>query len=280
MMKATVTVAAVQMEVKWLEPETNARAMADWLARATAQAGVDLVVFPELANSGYVTSRDPEFMRRYYRAAEPIPGPTTRLLGEAARQHGVHLVVGLLEAHPTVAGTMSNSAVLIGADGAVAGVYRKTHVPGEEKHYFCAGSQLPVFDTPLGRLGLLVCADNSFPEAARVLALRGAEILVVPYNVRRMPNLELYVAMTATRAYENQVFVVACNRVGQDGDAIFQGRTAIAAPSGEILARARAEEEGLVRASLDAELLVRARLFQSRYRDRRPDLYRGLGEQF
>jgi omega-amidase len=191
----------------------------------------------------------------------------------------VHLVVGLLEAHPTVTGTMSNSAVLIGADGAVAGVYRKTHLPGEEKHYFGAGTELPVFDTPLGRLGLLVCADNSFPEAARVLALRGAEILVVPYNVRRMPNLELYVAMTATRAYENQVFVVACNRVGQDGDAIFQGRTAIAAPSGEILARAQAEEEGIVRASLDAELLVRARLFQSRYRDRRPDLYRALGEQ-
>ena len=278
-MKSTVAVAAVQMEVKWLEPETNARAMADWIARATTQAGVDLVVFPELANSGYVTSRDREFMRRYYGAAEPIPGPTTRVLGEAARQHGVHVVVGLLEAHPTVAGTMSNSAVLIASDGNVAGVYRKAHLPGEEKHYFCAGTQLPVFDTALGRLGLLVCADNSFPEAARVLALRGAEILVVPYNVRRMPNLELYVAMTATRAYENQVFVVACNRVGQEGDAIFQGRSAIAAPSGEILARAQAEEEGLVRASLDAELLVRSRLFQSRYRDRRPDLYRSLDEQ-
>lgn len=278
-MKSGVTVAAVQMEVKWLEPEANARAMAEWIGRATTESDVDLVVFPELSNSGYVTSRDPEFMRRFYRAAETIPGPTTRLVGEAARQHGVHVILGLLEAHPTVAGMMANAAVVIGPDGNVSGVYRKTHLPGEEKHYFCAGPQLPVFDTPLGRLGLLVCADNSFPEAARVLALRGAEILVIPYAVRRMPNVELYVAMTATRAYENQVFVVACNRVGQEGDTVFMGRSAIAAPSGEILARAQAEEEGIVKATLDAEALLRARLHQSRYRDRRPDLYRSLGDE-
>jgi predicted amidohydrolase len=277
-MKSTVTVAAVQMEVKWLEPEANARAMAEWIGRATAAGGVDLVVFPELASSGYVTTRDPAFMRRYYRAAEPVPGPTTRALGEAARQHGVHVVVGVLEANPSVAGTMANTAVLIGSDGSVVGAYRKTHLPGEEKHYFSAGTQLPVFDTPLGRIGLLVCADNSFPEAARVLALRGAEIVVVPYNVRRMPNLELYVAMTATRAYENQVFVVACNRVGQEGEVVFQGRSAIAGPSGRVLARAHAEEEGVVRATLDAEELLRARLHQSRYRDRRSDLYGPLDE--
>jgi omega-amidase len=278
-MRSSVTVAAVQMEVKWLQPEANARAMAGWIGRVSSEAGADLVVFPELANSGYVTSRDPEFMRRYYGAAETLPGPTTRILGEAARQHGLHVVVGLLEADPTVAGVMFNTAVMIGPDGHVGGLYRKTHLPGEEKHYFGPGRELPVFDTPLGRLGLLICADNSVPEAARVLALQGGEILVVPYAVRRMPNLELYVAMTATRAYENQVFVVACNRVGQDGDAVFQGRSAIAAPSGEILARAQAEEEGIVRATLHAEALIGARLYQSRYRDRRPNLYRPLGEQ-
>ena len=278
-MKATVDVAAVQMEVKWLEPEANARVMADAVARAASEVPVDLVVFPELANSGYVTRRDPEFMRRYYGVAEPVPGPTTRLLGEAARRHRVHVVVGLLEAHPTIPAAMHNTAVLIQPDGMIAAVYRKTHLPGEEKHYFIPGSDLPVFDTPLGRLGLLVCADQSFPEAARVLALRGVEILVVPYALRRMPNLELYVGMTAARAYENQVYVVACNRVGQEDDAVFQGRSAIAAPSGEVLARAAGEEETIVRARLEAEALLRARLYQSRFRDRRPDLYGLLGER-
>jgi len=277
-MKATVDVAAVQMEVKWLEPEANARLMTDGIARAAAEAPVDLVVFPELANSGYVTRRDPEFMRRYYAAAEPIPGPTTRLLGEAARRHRVHVAVGLLETHPTIPAVMHNTAVLIQPDGAIGGVYRKAHIPGEEKHYFVPGNALPVFDTPLGRLGLLVCADQSFPEAARVLALRGVEILVVPYALRRMPNLELYVGMAAARAYENQMYVIACNRVGQDGDIIFQGRSAIAAPSGELLARAAAEEETIIRARLDAEALLRARLHQSRFRDRRPDLYGPLAE--
>ncbi len=275
-MKARVDVAAVQMEVKWLDPLSNAQAMAAWIARAITERPVDLVVFPELANSGYVTTRDPQFMREYYRAAEPIPGPTTRLLGEAARQHRVHVVAGLLEAHPTISGSMYNSAVLIDPDGECRAVYRKIHLPGEEKHYFHGGHEAPVLETTLGRLGLLVCADNSFPELPRLLALRGAEILVVPYARRRMKNPELYPSITACRAYENQVFVVACNRVGQEGDTVFEGRTAIAAPSGEILARATAEEETIVRATLDDERLVQARLHQSRFRDRRPDLYRAL----
>jgi predicted amidohydrolase len=278
-MKPQVRVAAVQMEVKWLDPEANARAMASWIARAAGEGDVDLVVFPELANSGYVTVRDREYLRRYYAAAERVPGPTTECLGAAARQHRVWVVAGLLEAHPTIPGTMYNSAVLIDADGRVAGVYRKTHLPGEEKHYFYAGSAVEPFDTPLGRLGLLVCADNSFPELPRLLALRGTEILVVPYARRRMKNPELYVGMTATRAYENQTFVIACNRVGQEADTVFEGRTAIAAPSGEILARADAEEETIVRAVLSAEAVVEARLYQSRFRDRRPDLYGPLGER-
>jgi predicted amidohydrolase len=277
-MKSRVSVAAVQMEVKWLDPDANARAMADWIARAATEGAVDLVVFPELANTGYITKRDPEFMRRYYGAAEPIPGPTTRILGEAAQQHGVHVVVGLLQAHPTIPATMYNAAVLIGPDGSVGGIYHKIHIPAEEKHYFYSGSELAVLDTPLGRLGILICADNSFPEAGRLLALRGAEILVVPYALRRWSNPDLYVGMAATRAYENQMFVVSCNRVGQDGDVVFQGRSAIAAPSGDILARSHGEEETILRASLEAEVLIRARLQQSRFRDRRPDLYRALGD--
>jgi len=277
-MKSTVKVAAIQMEVKWLDPEANARAMTDRLARAVTEDRPDLVVFPELANSGYVTSRDPQFMRRYLDVAEPVPGPTTSLLAAAARQHAVHVVVGLLERHPTIPGTMYNSAILIRPDGSLGGVYHKVHIPGEEKHYFYSGSALPVWPTELGTLGLLVCADNSFPEAARLLALQGAEILVVPYALRRMANADLYVGMAAARAYENQMFVVSCNRVGQDGDAIFQGRSVIAAPSGEILARAAGEEETIVRATLEADALIRGRLHQSRFRDRRPDLYGPLAD--
>jgi predicted amidohydrolase len=173
---------------------------------------------------------------------------------------------------------MYNTAVLIGPDGRCAGTYRKIHLPGEEKHYFYPGHEAAVLELALGRVGLLVCSDNSFPELPRLLALRGAEIHVVPYARRRMKNPELYVGMTACRAYENQCFVVACNRVGREGEVIFEGRSAIAAPSGEILARAQGEEETIVRAALRAEDLVAARLHQSRFRDRRPDLYRALAD--
>lgn len=119
------------------------------------------------------------------RLAEEIPGQFTRVLGKETKRHGVFLIVGILQAHPTIPMALFNSAVLIDPEGEVRGVQQKMHLPGEEKQYFCLGNAVSVFATELGNIGILFCADGSFPEVSRILALKGAEILCGCYNVTK-----------------------------------------------------------------------------------------------
>jgi omega-amidase len=264
---------AAQIEIGLFESERNRETAVEAVERA-AEGGAELVVLPELANLGYVEGHEPEFMRRVYDHAEPVPGPFTEALAAAASRYGVHIVSGVAERHPRLTGVLCNSVVLTEPGGRFR-VQRKAHVPREEKHYFAPGSELQPFDTAIGAIGLLVCADNSFPEAARLLALRGAEVLAVVYCARRLPNERLYEYMAATRAYENQVYVVGANRTGRQGELSFQGGTCIAAPDGSVLA-ALGSEPGLATATLDEDRLLAERLRQTRFRDRRPELYEAL----
>ena len=125
-----------------------------------------------------------------------------------------------------------------------------------------------------------ICADNSFPELARIYALKGAEIIAVSYSRPRMSNPALYHGVAACRAYENQCYVVSANRVGRERDAIFEGRSCIASPTGEVLARSDGEEETILRAVLDSETLIATRTWQTRFRDRRPELYGVITQPF
>lgn len=264
---------AAQIEVALFETARNRETAVAAVERA-AERGAELVVLPELANLGYVDGHRPEFMRRVYEHAEPVPGPFTEAVAEAASRHGVHVVVGVAERHPRLTGVLCNSVVLAGPDGSLR-VQRKTHVPREEKHYFAPGSELEPFHTEIGAIGLLVCADNAFPEATRLLALRGAEVIAVVYCAQRLRNERLYQCMAATRAYENQVFLVGANRTGRQGDLDFGGASCIAGPDGSVLA-ALDSKAGLAIATLDEERLLAERLRQTRFRDRRPELYRAL----
>jgi omega-amidase len=281
-MKETVNVSLVQFAPAWLDPETNARRMAELAEVEANDHHAELIVFPELASTGYVVAAsDAEFAHRLHSASETIPGPCTEALGSVATRHGVHIVAGISQRHPEISGVLYNSAALIGPDGAVLGVHHKAHACLDEKNYYVAGNTVDVHDTELGRIALNTCYDVRFPEFARVQTLRGAEIIVSLWasfvQTGKVPD-ESIIHRCSTRAMENAVFFLGCNRSGSEGDRVFYGRSAIAAPSGDLLATSDNGEEEVVRARLEARALTAQREYLTIFRDRRPDLYGGLTE--
>lgn len=223
--------------------------------RRAASEGADLVVLPELTNSGGgFRSRE-----HALEIGEPVPeGPTVRAWAEAARECGLHVVGGVLERDGD---TLHNSAVVIGPE--FFGRYRKTHLWDTEKTLYDAGRELPVFDTPLGRIGVLVCYDAWFPEAARSLAFAGAEVICIPANApddwvpeeRRVGGLTMLNVHAIAHANANRVFVAVANRVG-DG---YLGRSCIIGPDGGVLEMGSAMEEVRIQADVEPGLATRAK---------------------
>jgi predicted amidohydrolase len=293
-MKERFQTSVVQFASAWLDRDTNVSRMRNF-AEAEADAGSELVVFPETANIGYITPvtvGDPvdcngmtnaEFASAYVKAAEMVPGPTTEALAEVAARRGIHVVVGLTHAHPVVPGTLYNSAVLIGPDG-IVGVHHKMHIALNEKQYFYPGNAAEVFETDLGNIGMVVCYDARFPELSRILALKGAEIIVCPWCVPAIftvPDVTQSLKhRTYTRAQENGVYFISCNRSGMQGQTQMMGHSCVAAPNGEIIAASETVEEEVVRVELTEERLLAYRATLSIFRDRRPELYEKLIEPF
>jgi len=281
-MKKEIKVAAVQMDIKGMDPEANLNHMCELIERIMNEERADLVVFPELANSGYVKSMEISFAKEYIRLAQKIPGEFTRALGEEARKHGIYIVTGMLEAHTTVPLTMYNSGVLIDPSGEVIGVHHKMHIQGEEKHYFYPGNTATVFPTEVGNIGVLVCADQCFPELPRILALKGAEIICSCLNVPKLPGLkfmnERISHIAACRAIENMCFFIGCNRVGGDVGGSYLGRSAIAGPMGQLLAHSEVETEDVLRATLNEEMFIEARVSFGYFLMRQPKYYTLISE--
>lgn len=208
---------------------------------ASALEGIkaDLFVLPELSNSGYLFLNQDEVKA----VAEPIPGPTTEFLQQWARTHNSHLVLGMSE---RTSDAIYNSAVLVGPKG-VLGTYRKVHLFDEEKHFFRPGDLgFPLFEVEGVKVGILICFDHIFPEAARTLALRGAQVICHPSNL----VLPTYGQLTTrVRSIENRVFWVLANRCGLDDRGAkklsFTGCSRITAPDGAILTEASAQEVAL-----------------------------------
>ncbi len=216
-----------QMEPRFGEPQANLAKARELISAHRA----DLWVLPELFNTGYLFASQEEA----HELAEPLPGgPTTQQLVKLAKASQTHIVAGMAER----AGTqVYNSALLIAPEGLV-GTYRKVHLFAEEKRWFVPGDTVfPVFDLGWGRVGILICFDHFFPEAARTLALRGADIVAHPANLV-MPGIAQR-TMTV-RAMENRVFTVTANRVGQEhrgGRSLrFTGCSQIVSPEGVLLA--------------------------------------------
>ncbi len=269
-----VRIALAQIEVAALDPKSNLERIADALA-GLDDARPDLVVFPELADVGQVTERDPAFGAHYAALAEPVPGRFSEAVGELAVSHGCHVVVGVAERHPDISGTVYNTALLIGPDGRVAGRQRKLHPAGEERHYFAVGDSIEVVACDLGLVSMTVCYDAYFPEVPRAAALRGAELLCGLFNITHRPDWPHRLAqLAAVRSYENMQHVVFVNRVGADHGRTFGGESAAATPPGHLLAEGPPAVEWLATVELDRDTLLEARAERTVFADRRPAVYR------
>lgn len=293
-MKKVVRVSAIQFASQWLDVEKNIEGMKSYV-EAEAKEGAELIVFPELANIGYVTPALPggtvsyeglsytEFASRYVRAAETIPGSTTEALSGLTKKHGIYIVVGLAEKHPEIPYTVYNSAVLLGPLG-IIGIHHKMHIPLSEKQFFYPGNTADVFKTELGNIGLQICYDARFPELTRILALKGAEIVCCLWGVfrgRAVNGTDTKLALEVnalkyrsyTRAQENGIYFISSNSAGHQGDIEFQGYSAIASPNGTIIASSETSDEDVIRAQLTDDELVNYRSTLTLFRDRRPEMY-------
>jgi predicted amidohydrolase len=203
----------------------------------------DLLVFPECAVTGYGFSTKDDA----WNVAETIPGPSSERIAVVAKERGSYVVYGCLE---RCENALFNTAVLMGPEGLV-GIYRKMHLPFMGADRFATPGDLgfPVFETPIGRLGLLICFDLSFPEAARSLKLGGAQILVVPTNWPAPAEVSCLMSPTV-RAHENHLFVVTANRVGEEAGFRFRGESRICNTLGTVLAVA-SNQPGVITADVE-----------------------------
>lgn len=248
---------------------------------ASAKAGAKILVLPEIFTMGYsyLTERKTE----YFDEAEPIPGPTTRAIGEKAKEHELYIVTPIFEKRGP--GRYYNSAALIGPDGQVIGKYSKTHIPlsgggALEKYYFRPGSEFPVFETDVGNIGIIICYDRLFPETFRILALKGADLILVPATIFPRPEptvSEDWTFVARTRAVENGVFAVFVNRAGEEAGLHYFGHSLIVNPNGTILAQSDFKE-GILTANIDLDEVDTCRRRRVYTRDRRPEIYSKLTE--
>ncbi|MGN6168211.1 MAG: carbon-nitrogen hydrolase family protein [Solirubrobacteraceae bacterium] len=266
-------VAVAQTEPRLGEKERNLEVCVARLEEA-AKEGAALLVLPECAIPGYMFDSAEEALT----FAEEIPGPSTEILERESRRLGTHVVCGLLERDGDV---LRNAAVLVGPDGLI-GVYRKTHLPflGVDR-FVVAGDELPLFETPLGRIGIEICYDLRFPEATRTLGLGGADLVAHPTNFPVAARLQTEF-ITRTRAAENRVYLLTANRVGKERWAEFCGWSQIVDPNGDRLAEATADEEALLVAQIDVErprdkdYVIPGEYELYLFGHRRPELYGAL----
>ena len=230
---------------------------------------VDIICFPEFATTGYSLGS------KWRKLAEPIPGTTTRRLFSLAREHGHYIIAGLPELDIATGNVYDTSAFVSPTDEKIE-VYRKVHLWGKERQYLTHGTQLPMFETRFGKLGMGICYDLEFPEHARALTIGGADVIFFP-SAQMKPLKDMIIRYVQTRAVENQVFVALANRIGTEGTTAFFGASRISSPEGQILA-ACAEKEDMAIAKLDIKSLRSRRKKFPYIKHRIPSLYRSLSE--
>jgi N-carbamoylputrescine amidase len=287
-----VTLGLVQTHCS-ARPAENLRRTLDAAARA-ARDGAQILCTQELFRSQYFCqSEDHE----RFKLAEPIPGPSTAAFQKLARKHRVVVIASLFERR--AAGLYHNTAVVLDADGSLLGRYRKMHIPDDpryyEKFYFAPGDLgFRAWTTRYGKIGVLICWDQWYPEAARLTALQGAEILLYPTAIGWHPaekkahgakQYQAWETIQRSHAVANGCYVAAVNRVGHEcpagGDGLeFWGQSFVAGTSGEILAKAGADREQILLVSVDLSAVDKARTHWPFLRDRRIDAYEDLTRRF
>ncbi|HZP85284.1 MAG TPA: carbon-nitrogen hydrolase family protein [Burkholderiales bacterium] len=285
-MARTITVAAAQTGPVLSDDIASMLPTAVRMIDQAGRRGADILVFPELFLSPFFPNQLRDDVEVHFTT------PDNEVLGaiiEAAKRQRLALILPFAERAPD---GLYNAAMVLDADGRRIGTYRKTHIPAYfpstkpgatgsyERMYFTPGKDLPVFDVATCRVGVQICNDRQYPEASRVLALKGAEIVFMPicYSVYGDPEhrSEAWEIPLRARAYENGVFVVAANKVGEEGVRRHLGRSMIVSPEGGILAAAGTAEEELIVQTIDLDAVTFHRKRIPWWRDRRPDLYGNL----
>ena len=289
----TCRIALVQMAMSADAADNLARALQR--IEAAAKAGAALVCLPELFRTPYFCQREDT---RAFDCAEPVPGPTTEAMCAAAKRHGIVVIAPVFERRAP--GVCFNSAAVIDADGAIAGVYRKMHIPDDpsyyEKYYFTPGDRgFMACTTRAGRVAPLICWDQWFPEAARIAALDGATLLLYPTAIGWHPRekaefgaaqRDAWQTVQRGHAIANGVYLAAVNRVGHEvpphgGDGIeFWGSSFIADPQGVVIAQASVDKEEILYGDLSMAHLEDIRRNWPFLRDRRIDAYHGILKRF
>ena len=267
------------------------------LAGEAAKRGANIICTQELFRSVYFCQSEDY---RNFELAEPVPGPTTEIFQRFAREHGVVVIASLFEKRTS--GLYHNSAAVIDADGTLLGVYRKMHIPDDplfyEKFYFTPGDTgFRAWSTKFGKIAVLICWDQWYPEAARLAALQGAEILFYPTAIGWHPEEKAeqgaeqhgaWEVVQRSHAVANGCYVAVCNRIGLErlaaaggGAGIeFWGQSFVAGTSGQILAKASADREEIVLTAVDLGRIDWTRTHWPFLRDRRIDAYDGLTKRF
>ncbi|MGZ5056606.1 MAG: carbon-nitrogen hydrolase [Methylobacter sp.] len=292
-MKSTLTVSAVQQPCDE-DRQTNLDFSIAKIHEAAA-ANVDLVVLPELHLGPYFCQNEDY---NNFELAQSIPGPTTAILSDVAKELGIVIVSTIFEKRAP--GLYHNTAVVFDKDGSIAGKYRKMHIPDDpgfyEKYYFTPGDLgFKPIETSIGKLGVLVCWDQWYPEGARLMALAGADMLIYPTAIGWDPEdtpaeqqrqLDAWITIQRAHAVANGIPVIACNRIGFElapnstSGINFWGNSFIAGPQGEILASANDSETKVLSCTIDRARSERVRQVWPFLRDRRIDEYGDLTKRF
>jgi predicted amidohydrolase len=272
-MKEKIKVALAQISCKRGDKAENIRKIEREVTKAKQQ-GAELVIFPELSLTGY-TMRD-----QIYELAETIPGHSTTVLEKLAKKTGTYIIFGMPELSEKSQATIYNAAVLVGSDGFI-GKYRKMYLPThsvfEEKRYFRPGYQTAVFETELGKIGLIICYDIFFPEVSRLTRLKGAR-LIVCISASPATRRTFFETLTVARAIENTAFLAYVNLVGIEDGLQFWGGSRLVGSNGNALVQAKYDEEDLVIGEINYADIRPTEAFVPILKDLRPELFDKLKE--
>ena len=269
------------------DAEANMKTAEQGIRQAVGQ-GAQIICLQELFRTPYFCQTED---RSHFNRAEEIPGPSTQAMSQLASELGVVLIVPLFEKRST--GIYHNTAVVLNADGSIVGRYRKMHIPDDpgfyEKFYFTPGDTgFQTISTRFGKIGVLICWDQWFPEAARLTALSGAQILFYPTAIgyqdfdESVADKQAQAWQTIQKAHSiaNGVFTVVVNRVGQEDQVNFWGKSFVSDPFGEVLVEASSKEPEVLVADCDLGLIEETRQDWPFLRDRRVDAYQNLTRLF
>ncbi|HTY74289.1 MAG TPA: carbon-nitrogen hydrolase family protein [Candidatus Nanoarchaeia archaeon] len=270
-MKDKIRLALAQIASKREDKQANLDKF-EKLTQKAKDHRADLVIFPEMSLTGYVV-RD-----QLYELAEPIPGPSVHRIEEIARKTGTHVIFGMPELSEKTRATLFNTSVFVGPDGLI-GKYRKmflpTHSVFEEKRHFRPGYQAAAFDTAIGKIGLCICYDIFFPEVTRLLRLHGAQ-LIICISASPAVRRSYFEILTASRALENTAFLAYVNLVGVEDGLQFWGGSRLIAPTGDIIVKAKYDEEDFVLCDVNYNDIRAAETFIPTLKDLRPELFEDL----